>query len=256
MVKLFEFLGYTKYRRVFWEDKNAPEFETGLNMLRGDDGIRALIDYLRMNMVSEFHLYWDHVIDEPIFVDDAGGINDDNQGGLKGVNVEEANADNVQGAGGGVDGGNATPIPLDETSSSSDDGYESAEDEAYKPPPDWNAETGSDSDEENEALKKRNVSDPKKGVSPRKIIQQSKAKNVANKGKGIELGQNGSGKKMQGGIRTSSVGPSGKNGAGPSNVGGSSRPNEQPNSDSELDEEGGPTDGERARPKQRVYMPQ
>ncbi|MED6135512.1 hypothetical protein PIB30_047269, partial [Stylosanthes scabra] len=41
MVKLFEFLSYTKYRRVFWEDKNAPEFETGLNRLRGDDGIRA-----------------------------------------------------------------------------------------------------------------------------------------------------------------------------------------------------------------------
>ncbi|MED6143955.1 hypothetical protein PIB30_010909, partial [Stylosanthes scabra] len=58
MVKLFEWLG-----------------------LRGDDGIRELIDYLRMNRVSVFHLYWDYVINEPIFADDADGVNDGNQGG-------------------------------------------------------------------------------------------------------------------------------------------------------------------------------
>ncbi|MED6170667.1 hypothetical protein PIB30_033234 [Stylosanthes scabra] len=248
MVKLFEWLGYTKYRRVFWEDKNAPKFETGLNRLRGDDGIRELIDYLRMNMVSEFHLYWDHVIDEPIFADDAGSVNDTNQGGVNVDNIGEANAGNVQGVG-------DNDVNEDETSSSSDDGYESADDEAYKPPPEWNAETGSDSDEGNEALKKRKVVDSKKGVSPSKIGHQRKVKKVPSKGKGkdTELDQNGSGKKMQAEFRRSRAGP---NGAGPSCVGGSSRPNTQPSSDSELDEEGGPTDGERSRPKQRVYMPQ
>ncbi|MED6107462.1 hypothetical protein PIB30_014313 [Stylosanthes scabra] len=211
MVKLLEWLGYKKYRRVFWKDKNAPEFETGLNRLRGDDDIRELIDYLRMNRVSEFHLYWDHVINEPIFADDANRVNDGNQGGdvqggfdaagLNDVNQGGLDAGNDVGDGfvgmsgiweadlGGHNGvGNAAPIILDETSSSSDDGYESADDKAYKPPPDWKNDTGSDSDNENEALKKRKVADFRKGVSPRKIIHQRKAKKVANKGKKKELG--------------------------------------------------------------------
>ncbi|MED6132988.1 hypothetical protein PIB30_024065 [Stylosanthes scabra] len=265
MVKLFEWLGYKKYMRVFWEDKNAPKFEIGLNRLRGDVDIRELIDYLRMNRVSEFHLYWDHVIEEPIFADDADGVNDGNHGGdvqggfdaarLNDVNQGGLNAGNDVGDGfagmggigeanlGGHNGvGNAAPIILDETSSSSNDGYESADDEAYKPPPDWKDDTGSDSD--NEALKKRKVADSGKGVSPRKIIHQRKTKKVANKGKKKELGQHGNGKKMQCGIRRSNVGPNVQNGAGPSNVGGSSRPNAHPSSYSELGEEGGPIDGE------------
>ncbi|MED6154654.1 hypothetical protein PIB30_114664, partial [Stylosanthes scabra] len=49
MVKLFEDLRYTKYKTVYWLDKNAPELETGLNELEGDAGIRDMLDYLRTN---------------------------------------------------------------------------------------------------------------------------------------------------------------------------------------------------------------
>ncbi|MED6129582.1 hypothetical protein PIB30_109282 [Stylosanthes scabra] len=39
MKTLFESLGYREYAEVFWQDRNAPEFETGLNKLRGDADI-------------------------------------------------------------------------------------------------------------------------------------------------------------------------------------------------------------------------
>ncbi|MED6132805.1 hypothetical protein PIB30_022269 [Stylosanthes scabra] len=140
MEKLFEGLGYTKYRDMFWEYMNATEFETDLNRLRVDDGIRELIDYLKMNLEFEFHLYWDPVINQPIVVDDARGVN--------------------------------------------------------------NANHGVDSDEprrrEKKAFKKRKVSEPKKGVSLRKIIHSRKSKSAVNKGKGVELGEKGIDKKRQG----------------------------------------------------------
>ncbi|MED6189968.1 hypothetical protein PIB30_101180 [Stylosanthes scabra] len=53
MVKLFEDLRYTKYKAVYWLDKNAPELETGLNELEGDAGIREMLDYLRTNRASK-----------------------------------------------------------------------------------------------------------------------------------------------------------------------------------------------------------
>ncbi|MED6143712.1 hypothetical protein PIB30_008352 [Stylosanthes scabra] len=173
-----EGLAYGGY--IFCSSHFPPPWRAGSEptRLRGDDGICELIDYLRMNRVSEFHLYWDHVIEEPIFADDADGVNDGNQGGdvqggfdaagLNDVNQGGLNAGNDVGDGfagmggigeadlGGHNGvGNASPIILDETSSSSDDGYESADDETYKPLPDWKDDTSSDSD--NEALKKRKV---------------------------------------------------------------------------------------------------
>ncbi|MED6224091.1 hypothetical protein PIB30_080426 [Stylosanthes scabra] len=117
MVKLFEGLRYTKYKAVYWLDKNAPELETGLNEPEGDAGIRDMLDYLRTNLEFEFHLYWEHVINEPVMAGEA----------LEGEN---------SGVNAGRDGGaSGQPINLDETTSSSEDRYESVEDEAYKPPP-------------------------------------------------------------------------------------------------------------------------
>ncbi|MED6112681.1 hypothetical protein PIB30_063743 [Stylosanthes scabra] len=58
MKKLFEGLGYRNFMHVYWLDKNAPELETGLNLLEGDDGIRELIDHLRMNLEFEFEFAW------------------------------------------------------------------------------------------------------------------------------------------------------------------------------------------------------
>ncbi|MED6160249.1 hypothetical protein PIB30_049739 [Stylosanthes scabra] len=73
MAKLFEDLRYTKYKAVYWLDKNAPELETGLNELEGDAGIRDMLDYLRTNRELEFHLYWEHVINEPVIAKEAPG---------------------------------------------------------------------------------------------------------------------------------------------------------------------------------------
>ncbi|MED6114466.1 hypothetical protein PIB30_080464 [Stylosanthes scabra] len=84
MVKLFEDLRYTKYKAVYWLDKNAPEIETGLNELEGDAGIREMLDYLRTNRELEFHLYWEHVINEPVIAEEApeGEISRANAGRL------------------------------------------------------------------------------------------------------------------------------------------------------------------------------
>ncbi|MED6179086.1 hypothetical protein PIB30_113915, partial [Stylosanthes scabra] len=101
---LCESLGYRSFKDLFWYDITAPELETGLNKITGDEGIRELIDWLRDNMEKEFHIYIEHVVNQPILADMPG----------------EKNAETVN---------------LADSGSSSDDGYESAEDEAYKPPP-------------------------------------------------------------------------------------------------------------------------
>ncbi|MED6209811.1 hypothetical protein PIB30_058291 [Stylosanthes scabra] len=168
MVKLFESLGYREYRRVFWEDRNAPELETGLNTMRGDAGVRELLDYLRQNLETEFHLYWDHVINDPIIIDNLDEVN---PGGANGANVGAAGAGGLGGLGAGaggvgdlgagagsvgdlgsggdglvanVGGHSAEPINLNDTSSSSDDGYETTEDEPYIPPTDMGLDSESD----------------------------------------------------------------------------------------------------------------
>ncbi|MED6160335.1 hypothetical protein PIB30_050526 [Stylosanthes scabra] len=187
MKKLFLGLGYRKYRDVFWLDKNAPEFETGLNRMRGDAGIRELLDYLRSNLELEFHLYWDHVVNEAIVVEDDGGVKGGNEGGVNGGN-NDAYVDG-NGAGGAAV---PEPINVDDTSSSSDDGYESAEDEAYKPPPPWTLDSdsesnGCDSKRQEQAKKKRKVGDMKKGVSPLKVIQQKRSPRPKKKLKGKKV---------------------------------------------------------------------
>ncbi|MED6115777.1 hypothetical protein PIB30_093974 [Stylosanthes scabra] len=57
MVTLLEDIGYKSHKALHWFDVIAPEFETGLNELDGDQGIRELIDWLRTNKEPEFHIY-------------------------------------------------------------------------------------------------------------------------------------------------------------------------------------------------------
>ncbi|MED6165946.1 hypothetical protein PIB30_104463 [Stylosanthes scabra] len=189
MEKLFFSLGYREYRDVFWLDKNAPEFETGLNRMRGDASI-------------------------PIVVEDDGVVQAGNEGGVNGGN-DDANV------GGNGAGGAAVPKPVnvDDTSSSSDDGYESAEDEAYKPPPSWTLD--SDSDSESNGCDRKRSPRPKKKLKGKKVMED---------------------KKKQSGM------PSCKGSGGAS----SSKGTPQDTSDFESDEQG----GNWSRPKPKVYMPQ
>ncbi|MED6140662.1 hypothetical protein PIB30_095436, partial [Stylosanthes scabra] len=194
-------------------------------LMRGDAGIRELLDYLRLNLELEFHLYWDHVVNEAIVVEDDGGVQAGNEGGVNGGN-DDANV------GGNGAGGAAVPEPvnMDDTSSSSDDGYE----KAYKPPPSWTLDSDSDS-ESNGCDRKRQEQAKKK----RKVIQQKRSPRPKKKLKGKKVMED---KKKQSGM------PSCKGSGGAS----SSKGTPQDTSDSESDEQG----GNWSRPKPKVYMPQ
>ncbi|MED6117365.1 hypothetical protein PIB30_109351, partial [Stylosanthes scabra] len=81
MVVMVEELGYKSHNAILWFDKTAPELETGLNELDGDEAIRDLIDWLRENRENEFHVFIEHPIDKPILAE--------NDGGGEGVPVEQ-----------------------------------------------------------------------------------------------------------------------------------------------------------------------
>ncbi|MED6227682.1 hypothetical protein PIB30_116352, partial [Stylosanthes scabra] len=49
LVVMLDDLGYKNHKAMQWYDKNAPELETGINVIDGDQGIRELIDWLRVN---------------------------------------------------------------------------------------------------------------------------------------------------------------------------------------------------------------
>ncbi|XP_020975908.1 uncharacterized protein LOC110270817 [Arachis ipaensis] len=109
LIILFKGLGYQSYKTVYWYDPRSPDIESGLHILTGDAGINAMRENKMKNTeTDEFYLYFDHPVDEPEIVEDAG----------KQTNTPD-------------DG----EILVDDQSSSSDDGYESTEDEPYKPPP-------------------------------------------------------------------------------------------------------------------------
>ncbi|MED6191221.1 hypothetical protein PIB30_114001, partial [Stylosanthes scabra] len=75
MVRLLEELGYKSHKMLHWYDTSAPELETGLNEMVGDQGIRDLIDWLRTNEEHEFHLYVEHSINTPILAEEDGAVN-------------------------------------------------------------------------------------------------------------------------------------------------------------------------------------
>nr|XP_025618784.2 uncharacterized protein LOC112710668 isoform X1 [Arachis hypogaea] len=141
LITLFKGLGYQSYRVVYWYDPMSDDIESRLHSLTGDAGINAMRENIMKNTKkNEFYLYFDHPVDKLDIVEDAG-----NKG--KSLVLGE-----IQ-------------------SSSSDDGYESTEDEPYKPPPPGHETDSDDGDNSNEdrARKRKRVSKGKeKIVSPRK----------------------------------------------------------------------------------------
>ncbi|XP_020964255.1 uncharacterized protein LOC110265593 isoform X2 [Arachis ipaensis] len=110
---LFKCLGYLDYKAMYWFDPTAPDLENGLHLINGDLEINQLRENILKNKdTEEFYLYFDH----PIMV----------------TPVEDVEMD--------ID------IDADVEEDSSDDGYETTEDEPYKPPPQGFEEDSSDSD--------------------------------------------------------------------------------------------------------------
>ncbi|MED6161676.1 hypothetical protein PIB30_062960, partial [Stylosanthes scabra] len=70
LVVMLDDLGYKNHKAMHWYDKNAPELETGINVIDGDQRIRELIDWLRVNEEREFHIYVEHTISKPILAED------------------------------------------------------------------------------------------------------------------------------------------------------------------------------------------
>ncbi|MED6216082.1 hypothetical protein PIB30_004107 [Stylosanthes scabra] len=89
-------LGFRKYEKLLWRDLSVPDLEVVLHKLKSDAGINEMRGAIvNYNGPKEFHIYVVHVVDTPIPVEDF----------------------------------------VDLEGSDSSDSYESAEDEAYKPPP-------------------------------------------------------------------------------------------------------------------------
>ncbi|MED6138587.1 hypothetical protein PIB30_075660 [Stylosanthes scabra] len=92
------------------------------------------LDHLRMNLEFEFHLYWEHVINEPIMALNVRGANADNVGGVNGNNVAGTEYGNLA-------RGVAQPINLESDSDSDSevgsngDNVEGAKNGFNKPPP-------------------------------------------------------------------------------------------------------------------------
>ncbi|MED6110890.1 hypothetical protein PIB30_047182 [Stylosanthes scabra] len=72
LVVLLNELGYKNHKAMHWYDKNALELETGINEIDGDQGIRELIEWLRVNDEPKFHIYIEHTISKPILAEDVG----------------------------------------------------------------------------------------------------------------------------------------------------------------------------------------
>ncbi|XP_072060521.1 uncharacterized protein [Arachis hypogaea] len=114
--KLFLDLGYHDYKAMYWYDPTSETLESGLHPIHGDKEIRALQkNKIQNEDTDEFYIYFDHPVLEGV-----EEILSDSDEGAAGVVVEDAGLDNDADI---------------ESSSSDDDGYESTEDEPYKPPP-------------------------------------------------------------------------------------------------------------------------
>ncbi|XP_015952487.1 pollen-specific leucine-rich repeat extensin-like protein 1 [Arachis duranensis] len=147
LITLFKGLGYQSYNAVYWYDPTSADVESGLHILTGDAGINAMHENKMKNaQTNEFYLYFDHPVDEHEIVEDGG-----NKSKGKSPMLEE-----VQ-------------------SSSSDDGYESMEDEPYKPPPPG-FESESDDSAADRVGKRKRVSKTKENiVSPSKASRKKPA---------------------------------------------------------------------------------
>ncbi|QHO31490.1 uncharacterized protein DS421_8g241950 [Arachis hypogaea] len=108
--KMFEELGYHAYKKMYWYDPTAPSYEAGLHPIYGDKKIREMCDKKREDReTDELCLFFDHPIMEDVDFEDSDDTDEHSE----------------------------AEVLSDEPISDNDsyDSYESAEDEAYKPPP-------------------------------------------------------------------------------------------------------------------------
>ncbi|XP_025649566.1 uncharacterized protein [Arachis hypogaea] len=108
--KMFEELGYHAYKKMYWYDPTAPSYEAGLHPIYGDKEIREMCDKKREDReTDELCLFFDHPIMEDVDFEDSDDTDEHSE----------------------------AEVLSDEPISDNDsyDSYESAEDEAYKPPP-------------------------------------------------------------------------------------------------------------------------
>ncbi|MED6226496.1 hypothetical protein PIB30_104301 [Stylosanthes scabra] len=174
LVTVCEGLGYKSFKDLFWWDITAPELETGLNKLVRNEGIVELIEWLNNNVEKEFHIFVEHVVNNPILAEGAEYVE---------------------------------TIHLDDNSSSSGDGYEFAEDEAYKPPPCAYEEDGSGDSlvHVHQGSSKGKCVGCKK-TEPARKVHQTKGKGVSDENKGKRNKKNPS-KSCNAANGPSSVGP-------------------------------------------------
>ncbi|RYR04294.1 hypothetical protein Ahy_B06g083965 [Arachis hypogaea] len=108
LVALFKELGYVEFKTIYWCDMTASDMESGRHAIHGDKEINELReDFNKNRHTDEFYIYFDHPVDLPEVI--GKGVGED---------VVISSDD----------------ISLKSSSFSSDDGYKSTEDEAYKPP--------------------------------------------------------------------------------------------------------------------------
>ncbi|MED6144233.1 hypothetical protein PIB30_013840 [Stylosanthes scabra] len=123
-------LGFPSYTEMYWKLPNPANLEFGLRKIKKDSDIIQLRNTLVENHCCvDFEIYFEHPVSIPMMADgvDTDGV----EAGCGEVNVDADCVDLDSNAG--------------EKSSSSDDCYESAKDEAYKPPLDG-YELSSDND--------------------------------------------------------------------------------------------------------------
>ncbi|MED6143235.1 hypothetical protein PIB30_004323 [Stylosanthes scabra] len=99
-------LGYPSYSAAYWLVPNARNLEFGLKEIKKESDIIELRKSLMENDCVDFQIFFEHPVSEPIIAEVNETVNLDSDAG---------------------------------SLSSSHDSYESAEDEAYKPPPDEKA---------------------------------------------------------------------------------------------------------------------
>ncbi|MED6123409.1 hypothetical protein PIB30_048889 [Stylosanthes scabra] len=153
LVNMLGGLGYKTHRAMHWYDFAEDVFELGLFRIFGDAEVFDLRSHVMSNfdLVDEFHIYVEHEVNVPLLATAPGDTH-------------------------------AEPIEVDEeggsSSSSSDNGgYETIEDEPYKP-----LAVGVDDDTDSEDGGGSQVKSRKKGKSAKSIAGQ-KGKGVLNRGK-------------------------------------------------------------------------
>ncbi|MED6173116.1 hypothetical protein PIB30_056284 [Stylosanthes scabra] len=167
-------LGFASYTSMYWLEPLAQNLEFGLRELKGVSDLNELRSRILATQCVDFEVFFEHPISEPIVAADWMGD----------------------------DGGGCVNLDSDDGSKSdSHDSYESAEDEAYKPPPErYELSSDSGSRKRKKVKKKKGktktLMTPTKKGSPKKDGRKKTSTKLAKNGNGLEkedVQDNGSG---------------------------------------------------------------